>query len=146
MIHATWREIRDRNVSAALQNLSVSKGISFATTLKVVAMLKGLTKEITKSNEVAAVVQKKYGTKDEKTGMWTVKPEHKEDFVKADEEFMATPCEFRFAKLTIKELEGSGITAADLFAIDFLVEEPKEKADLKSVPAASVDAPAPSPN
>jgi hypothetical protein len=86
-----------------------------------------LQAELKQINETRVTLIKKYGTEEEKTKQWNVKPEHHEVFMKEFDAFMETEVEVDIKMFKLSDLGEAKFTAQEMACIDFMFEadEPK---------------------
>jgi hypothetical protein len=136
MIEMTWGQIRDMELSAALNGLARQR-VPYATTLKILTISKAIEAEQKKADEMATIIRDKYMKKSEDGKTWELKDKALEDELKtAEKDFVTTKFKIRSNKLKSVDLSGTELTAVELFKLENLVEfegDQKPESHLKPV-------------
>lgn len=128
MIELSWRQIRDTDLSAALNGLARQR-VPYSVTLKLLTIVKVIEAEQKKADAVAQALLEKYMKKVEKevdgkkTLVWEMKnKKHESQLKKEEQDFLSTKFKIRASKIKSSELMSASISAVELFKIEDLIE------------------------
>lgn len=128
MIEMTWGQIRDLELSAALNGLARQR-VPYATTLKILTISKAIEAEQKKADEMAKILRDKYMAEVEKEvdgkkiKVWELKDKGLEEELKgAEKEFIGTKFKVRTNKLKSSDLSNTELSAIELFKLEALVD------------------------
>ena len=134
MIELTWGQIRDQELSIALNGLARQR-VEYKTTLKLLTITKEVEAQQKKAQGVAEALRDKYMKLDDEKKFYVIRDPTSEDALKKEEqEFMNTKFKIRIPKLKSGELIETKMTAVELFKLEPLIEmEVENKPPLKAV-------------
>jgi hypothetical protein len=122
MIELTWGQIRDHELSLALNSLARQR-VPYATTLKLLTISKEIEAQQKKAQSMAEIIRDKYMAQDPETKMYKLKDGADEEALKNEEkEFIDTKFKIRVGKLKSGDLASTQLTTVELFKLESLVE------------------------
>jgi len=136
MIEVTWAQIRNNDLNGALNSLARQR-VPYATTLKLLTLLKSIEVEQKKAVDMAKILSEKYGSVDPETKQWKLKDGvTQEEFAKAEQEYAETKCKLCVTKINSADLMGTELSAIELARIEMFIDIPSEEkgSRLSSVP------------
>jgi hypothetical protein len=124
-----WLQLRNHDLNGALNGLARQR-VPYATTVKILAIVKALETEQKKADAVAKALQDKYFKFNQETKTLELKDEKlKPEAEAAEKEFAETKAKFKIPKIKSVELEGTALSAVELYKLEPFIEmEPEEKA------------------